>query len=209
MIQPTSAMVADMWRISAGAGQHGICQRVFCSLLAPILTISAFTVWLLSLEMFAAQRQCMATRNNAAITSGRLYSSRPSCQKHTNLQPLRFHAAEPHYPGGDAQVPWDEGLVSANGEVLLARTINYVKGSGLRRFAFYMHYWDPQLPLRWTYGELSCPAPQPTPVCLCDNRGSIAVNQLRFLLLRLGLTTNRAVLVNARLVKIPSTWHRF
>jgi hypothetical protein len=77
-----------------------------------------------------------------------------------------FTQPNPHYPGGDPQVPWDEGLLSPNGEILLARTINCVKGDGPLRFAFYMHYWDPQLPLRWTHGELFCPAPQPTPVRL-------------------------------------------
>jgi hypothetical protein len=43
-------------------------------------------------------------------------------------------------PHGAAQVPWDEGLLSSDGEVLLARRINCVKGSGRLRFAFFMHY---------------------------------------------------------------------
>ena len=62
------------------------------------------------------------------------------------------------YPHGVAQVPCDEGLLSIDGEVLVARKINCVKGNGILRFAFYMHYWNPELPLCWTYGEVWCPA---------------------------------------------------
>ena len=77
-----------------------------------------------------------------------------------------FTQPNPGYPHGTAQAPWDEGLLSNDGEVLSARKINCVRGRGPLRFAFYMHYWNPQLPLRWTYGEVFCPAPQPMPVRL-------------------------------------------
>ena len=53
-----------------------------------------------------------------------------------------------------AQVPFDEGLLSNEGETVLARKINCVKGKEPLRFAFYMHYWNPELPLRWTYGHI-------------------------------------------------------
>jgi hypothetical protein len=83
----------------------------------------------------------------------------------------RFNVADftqpnPDYPHGAAQVPWDEGLLSSDGEVLVARKIDCVKRHGPLRFAFYLHYWNPELPLRWTYGEVSCPIPQPMPVRL-------------------------------------------
>ena len=77
-----------------------------------------------------------------------------------------FTQPNPAYPHGTAQAPWDEGLLSNDGEVLSARKINCVRGHGPLRFAFYMHYWNPQLPLRWTYGEVFCPTPQPMPVRL-------------------------------------------
>ncbi len=69
----------------------------------------------------------------------------------------------PAYPHGSPQAAWDEGLLSSDGEILLARKINCVRGRGPLRFAFYMHYWDPQLPLKWTHGEVPCPPPQPMP----------------------------------------------
>lgn len=145
----------------------GICQRVFCSLVAPILTILGVYRLDVTPEIFAAQLP--------------MYGDEEQCRDHFRSVVLieavvseadepfslsDFTQPNPHYPGGDPQVPWDEGLLSPNGEILLARTINCVKGDGPLRFAFYMHYWNPQLPLRWTYGELYCPPPQPTPVRL-------------------------------------------
>lgn len=66
-------------------------------------------------------------------------------------------------PGGSFQAPWDEGLLSPDGERVLARSIGCVKGQGTLRFAFYIHYWDEEFPLQWTYGEVPCPAPQEVP----------------------------------------------
>ena len=77
-----------------------------------------------------------------------------------------FTQSNPDYPHGAAQVPWDEGLLSGDGEALIAREMNCVKGHGPLRFAFYLHYWKPDLPLSWTYGEVPCPAPQRMPVRL-------------------------------------------
>ena len=77
-----------------------------------------------------------------------------------------FWQANPNSPHGMRQVAWDEGLLSSDGERLLARKIDCVKGSGPLRFAFYIHYWRPGLPLHWTYGEASCPAPQRMPARL-------------------------------------------
>jgi hypothetical protein len=72
----------------------------------------------------------------------------------------------PAFTHDSAQVPWDEGLLSPDGESLIARMIGCVKGQGSLRFAFYMHYWNPALPLRWTYGEIVCPPPERMPARL-------------------------------------------
>lgn len=77
-----------------------------------------------------------------------------------------FTQPNPAYPRGASQVAWDEALLSTDGETLLARSMGCVKGKGPLRFAFYMHYWDVQLPLRWSYGEIICPAPQTMPARL-------------------------------------------
>ncbi len=50
---------------------------------------------------------------------------------------------------GCNQAPWDEGLLSQDGNELLARKLNCVKGSDLLRFAFYIHFYDECLPLIW------------------------------------------------------------
>jgi hypothetical protein len=78
-----------------------------------------------------------------------------------------FTQPNPSYPHGGPQVPWDEGLLSADGETLLSRGIDCVKGNGgPLRFAFYMHYWDAELPLKWTHGEVICPLPRAMPIRL-------------------------------------------
>ncbi len=66
-------------------------------------------------------------------------------------------------PEGSFQAPWDEGLMSADGKQLMARSLGCVKGQGKVRFAFYLHYWDEAFPLEWTYGAVACPAPQTMP----------------------------------------------
>jgi len=82
------------------------------------------------------------------------------------LNLAKFTQPNPAYPHNSSQVPWDEALLSADAETLTARRIGCVKGDGLLRFAFYIHYWNPRLPLQWTYGEVNCPQPQAMPVRL-------------------------------------------
>jgi hypothetical protein len=45
------------------------------------------------------------------------------------------------------QVGYDEGLLSFDGETLVQRTMNCGQGTGLLRFAVYLHLYDPQRPL--------------------------------------------------------------
>ena len=64
------------------------------------------------------------------------------------------------------QVGYDEGLLSADGETLIQRDMNCVRGTGPLRFAVYLHCYDPQRPLRWQYGEVTCPSIQDMPARL-------------------------------------------
>jgi len=64
------------------------------------------------------------------------------------------------------QVGYDEGLLSMDGEVLIERDMNCVKGSGPLRFAVYLHLYDPNRPLKWQLGEVVCPPIQEVPVRL-------------------------------------------
>ncbi len=69
-------------------------------------------------------------------------------------------------PSGDPKrmmVAYDEALLSANGEELIQRHIDCVKGTGTLRFACYLHEYDPTRPLRWTYGEFVPPLETPLP----------------------------------------------
>jgi len=54
-------------------------------------------------------------------------------------------------------VGYDEALLSSDGETLIQRDMNCVHGTGPLRFAVYLHYYDPGLPLQWQGGEVNCP----------------------------------------------------
>jgi hypothetical protein len=64
------------------------------------------------------------------------------------------------------QVGYDEGLLSSDGEHLVLRKMDCVAGTGSLRFAVYLHLYDPDRPLKWQCGEVTCPPPQDIPVRL-------------------------------------------
>lgn len=61
------------------------------------------------------------------------------------------------------QVPYDEALLSSDGQTLIQRKMNCVHGTGSIRFAFYLHLYDPSKPLATCYGPIHCPSIQPVP----------------------------------------------
>ncbi len=64
------------------------------------------------------------------------------------------------------QVGYDEGLLSLDGETLIQRKMDCVHGTGPLRFAAYLHLYDPQRPVKWQGGEVTCPPIQEMPVRL-------------------------------------------
>lgn len=64
------------------------------------------------------------------------------------------------------QVGYDEGLLSADGETLVQRKMHCVQGISPMRFAVYLHFYDPDRPLRWQGGEVSCPPVEEAPIRL-------------------------------------------
>jgi len=61
------------------------------------------------------------------------------------------------------QCAYDEALLSSDGRRVLARHMDCIKGPGMLRLAFYLHYYDPARPLQWSYGEVQCPVVLPIP----------------------------------------------
>ncbi|MCU1273557.1 MAG: hypothetical protein JWO48_988 [Bryobacterales bacterium] len=112
------------------------------------------------LPMYGDEEQCRDHFSSVVLVEALVEAGGERFSLHDITQP------NPAYPHGSSQAPWDEGLLSPDGETLLSRKISCVKGSGPLRFAFYMHYWDPNLPLKWTHGEVVCPQPQTMPVRL-------------------------------------------
>lgn len=64
------------------------------------------------------------------------------------------------------QVGYDEGLLSADGESLIERNMNCVRGTGALRFAVYLHYYDAKRPLQWQAGHVKCPPVKEIPARL-------------------------------------------
>ena len=79
-----------------------------------------------------------------------------------------FGQMQPDHPGDPAwmQVGYDEGLLSSDGERLIARGIESVRGTVPLRFAVYLHLYDPERPLLWQHGKVSCPPVQDAPTRL-------------------------------------------
>ena len=69
---------------------------------------------------------------------------------------------------GCMQVPYEEALLSADGETAVAHGFDWEsrKERGTFRFAFYLHFYDPARPLRTPVGEVDCPVVQDVPVRL-------------------------------------------
>ena len=63
-------------------------------------------------------------------------------------------------------VGYDEALLSADGELLIERGFDCVRGSGPLRFAVYLHRYDANRPLEWHYGEVTCPPIEDAPIRL-------------------------------------------
>jgi hypothetical protein len=117
-------------------------------------------VFLEQLPMYGNEDQCRDHFSSVVLIEAIIHSEGELFSLGDFTQP---NAA---YRRVSPQAPWDEGMLSADGETLISRRINCVKGNGPLRFAFYMHYWDASLPLRWTYGEVACPPPADMPVRL-------------------------------------------
>ncbi|MEP6962719.1 MAG: hypothetical protein ABI995_11625 [Acidobacteriota bacterium] len=64
------------------------------------------------------------------------------------------------------QVVYDEGLLSADGEMLIERAMDCVRGTGPLRFAAYLHMYDPERPLQWQGGTVICPPMEDVPARL-------------------------------------------
>jgi hypothetical protein len=62
------------------------------------------------------------------------------------------------------QCAYDEALLSSDGKTLIERGMNCVKVEDHPlRFAFYLHYYDTDRPLHWSYGQVQCPPVEPVP----------------------------------------------
>jgi len=63
------------------------------------------------------------------------------------------------------QVAYEEAVLSKDGQVI-ERGLGCADNLRNGRIAFYLHYFDPSKPLKWTYGTITCPEAQIMPASL-------------------------------------------
>jgi hypothetical protein len=68
-----------------------------------------------------------------------------------------FAIADPKQPRDSWQVAWAEAYLSADGETLLSRGDKPDHLPSEFRVAFFIHFWNPALPLASSFGNLKCP----------------------------------------------------
>ena len=68
-----------------------------------------------------------------------------------------------HAPEEAWQVAYDEAFLSPDGTSLVRRDIGCADAVSGGRICFYFHFYDPERPMYWTYGEFKCPPPTPLP----------------------------------------------
>jgi len=61
------------------------------------------------------------------------------------------------------QCAYGEALLSSDGKTVIERCMGCVKGAGPLRFTFYLHFYDANRPLHWSYGQVQCPPIEPVP----------------------------------------------
>ena len=57
----------------------------------------------------------------------------------------------------DWQVAWAEAYLAEDGERLLVERWGDAPNVDRFRVAFFIHYWNPEVPLRTSYGDVRCP----------------------------------------------------
>jgi hypothetical protein len=69
-------------------------------------------------------------------------------------------------PKSAGQVAYDEALLSSDGLGLIGRRQGCADAITAGRIAFY--YYNPEMPMLWTYGEFSCPPVHFVPASFCS-----------------------------------------
>jgi hypothetical protein len=85
-----------------------------------------------------------------------------------------FRQAAISAPEAAWQVAYEESKLTSDGTAVAAEGLGCFRGHSEGRLAFFLHYYDPDQALQWSYGEVQCPPLSPLPVRL----GSIRPYQL-------------------------------
>ena len=104
-------------------------------------------------EVYREQWQVTASDDQTQQHFAGLVLDRSGCRRDAGD---RFKAIELGQPYQEHfQCAYDEATAfSADGELLIDRRMNCVVGTGPLRFAFYLHFYNPERPLEWSCGRV-------------------------------------------------------
>lgn len=74
-----------------------------------------------------------------------------------------FTQPQDSYHRDSSQAPWAEAYLSVDGEHRLQMVWPDPPTEKNFRVAFFIHFWNPDVPLLSSYGELQCPRVEPMP----------------------------------------------
>ena len=75
----------------------------------------------------------------------------------TNFNVSHFTQPVSDLPESSWQAPWSEVFLNPEGDSLVVDRWSRTPENGDLRIAFFMHYWNPSIPLRSGYGDFECP----------------------------------------------------
>jgi hypothetical protein len=108
-------------------------------------------------ERAQAERQCREQLSSVVLVEASVHN------RDQTFDVGRFTQPQEGVPEANWQVAWAEAYLTPDGESLAVERWSKPPQSGDLRAAFFVHFWQPGLPLRTSYGEVECPAVQEMP----------------------------------------------
>jgi hypothetical protein len=114
----------------------------------------------ITIETFAAQCELYGDENDTRLHFAMLVLIEALVH---GLSQLKLDDFEQENPDYGKQTAYDGALLSRDGNSVIERGNGSVSGEPPLRCVFYLHYFDPNCRLRWTYGEVECPPVEEMP----------------------------------------------
>jgi hypothetical protein len=108
-------------------------------------------------ERAQAERQCREQLNSVALIEAMVHD------RDDRFNVGQFTQPQDGVPQTNWQVAYDEAFLTLDGESLAVERGERAPEVGDLRVAFFLHFWQPDKPLRTSYGEVACPSAEDMP----------------------------------------------